>query len=138
MRTTKLNMKTTKPNKKKIPERLVQNVLLELDRLFEQKLLAETARKVGLPKQRLTDFRTGRLPITEYYLNILVKGGAVTRDTLLRGRDFEKLPEDEQITIFKFTELSDATILKMIRARARGGDIDTLLDSALEEEPSNA
>lgn len=115
----------------RLPKSFETNVLAELERLSGQKLLASTARASKIKKQRPTDFLKGRKPLTEYYVEKLMKGGAVTGKTFLGKRQFSELSEEEQIEYYKFVRLGDSTILKMIRAERMGIDVDKVLDSVI-------
>lgn len=102
-----------------------------LNRLADNRELSDTARRLNINKQRLTELKNGRRELTFYYLNLLRTGGVMTVEDILRKKPMDSLTKDERIIILRLT--ADPEILELIyEAQKNGLPVKDLLKLTLK------
>lgn len=109
--------------------RQIQNETLIpiLDKMAaERGALADLARKMqsryGMrhAKNRLAELRSGRRELSFYFLSIMINGGVMSVNQILRGRKLDDLTAAERDIVLKLT--ADSEILELLhQAKAEGG-----------------
>lgn len=99
--------------------------------------LAETARnleKVGMKhaKNRLAELRSSDRKLTFFYLRLLMNGGIMTVNQILKKRKIEELSEQERDIILRL-RLSPNLLNLLYEAEKAKLDVDQLLKVALKK-----
>ena len=121
--------------------RQIQNETLIpiLDNMAEERgALADLARKMqskyGMrhAKNRLAELRSGRRELSFYFLSIMINGGVMSVNQILRGRKLDDLTAAEREIVLKLT--ADPEILELLRqAKDEGVDVKQLLKVYLKK-----
>jgi hypothetical protein len=99
--------------------------LTKLARMLESKYFMRHA------KNRLSELRSGNRELSFFYLNILLKGGVMTVEQILRGRKIEELNDTEREIVLRLS--TDSEILQLIYEGQRDGiDVKQLLKISLK------
>ena len=104
----------------------------KLENLKEERLLAATARRIGVSPNRLTEIKDADRPLTAYYLARMILGDMMTLDELLQGRKLNDLPKKERI-FFQRLQLDDEEICLIAAAKDQGTDTKSLLRSIVSK-----
>ena len=104
----------------------------------ERGALADLARKMqsryGMrhAKNRLAELRSGRRELSFYFLSIMINGGVMSVNQILRGRKLDDLTAAEREIVLKLT--ADPEILELLRqAKDEGVDVKQLLKVYLKK-----
>ncbi len=103
----------------------------------ERRELIFLAQRLGFSSPRLTEMITVnkkgeyKRKITPYYLAKFIENGVISVPEILRGKKLEDLPERPRM-FFERMMIPRKTLQGVIKARARGIDVDRLLEEALE------
>jgi len=102
-----------------------RGALADLARHFESNHLMKHA------KNRLAELRSGNRLLSFFFLNILIKGGVMSIDQILRGRNLDELNPTEKEIILRL--LPDPEILQLLYdAKKEGIDAKQLLKISLK------
>lgn len=99
--------------------------------------LAETARnleKMGMKhaKNRLAELRSGKRNLTFFYLRLLMNGGVMTVNQILKKRKIEELSEQERDIILRL-RLSPNLLNLLYEAEKAKLDVEQLLKVSLKK-----
>lgn len=84
-------------------------------------------------KNRLAELRAGRRELSFYFLNIMITGGVMSVNQIMRGRTLEELTPAERDIVLKLT--ADPEILELLhQAKSEGVDIKQLLKIYLKKK----
>lgn len=104
----------------------------------ERGALADLARKMqsryGMrhAKNRLAELRSGRRELSFYFLSIMINGGVMSVNQILRGRKLDDLTAAEREIVLKLT--ADPEILELLhQAKDEGVDVKQLLKVYLKK-----
>ena len=116
--------------------RPVRNRLMEYR---ERRELISLAQRLGFSSPRLTEMitmnRNGeyKRKITPYYLAKFIENDVISVPEILRGKGLDDLPERPRM-FFERMMIPRKTLQGVIKARARGVDVDRLLEETLDRE----
>jgi len=116
--------------------RPVRNRLMEYRERRELIFLAE---RLGFSSPRLTEMitmnRNGeyKRKITPYYLAKFIENDVISVPEILHGKKLDDLPERPRM-FFERMMIPRKTLQGVIEARARGIDVDRLLEGTLDRE----
>ena len=79
----------------------------------------------GMKPGRLTELHTETRSLTPYYLGKLLRGGIVTIEQILQGKNLKDLPEEDQILIRKLS--MDERFVKLYGRYQDQGKLDKLM-----------
>ncbi len=105
----------------------------------EKRELISLAQRLGFSSPRLTEMITVnkkgeyKRKITPYYLAKFIENGVISVAEILRGKRLDDLPERPRM-FFERMMIPRKTLQAVIEARARGVDVDRLLQETLERE----
>ena len=109
-------------------------VISILEDLRDQRLVRKTCReRLGnLKPARISEMISGVTDISSYYVALFVKGRIMTIEQILQGRRLEDLPKDDQ-TMFQRLMLDDEEIQLIVKAKAKGVSLKTVLKGVIGE-----
>ena len=117
-------------NEKQFSKQIQNETLIPiLDNMAaERGALADLARKMqsryGMrhAKNRLAELRSGRRELSFYFLSIMINGGVMSVNQILRGRKLDDLTAAEREIVLKLT--ADPEILELLhQAKDEGVDV---------------
>jgi hypothetical protein len=97
--------------------------------------LAEKLEKSGMKhaKQRIAELRSGRRKLSFFFLRMLIIGGVMSVDQILRKRPLEKLSPSEQDIVLRL-RLEDELVKLLYEAEKDGLDVKQLLKIHLKKK----
>jgi hypothetical protein len=104
-----------------------------LNEYMQERKLSELAKMLGIKhRSRLTELKNGQRELTFFWLNIFVKGGVMSVDRILRGRNLSDLEDIELDTVLRLDPDKDELIL-LYKAKRQGIDIKSMLKSIIKD-----
>jgi len=127
-------MKDTSP---RVPPKIQESVVRELVRIRDTP--GGSLRRVcrerlgGLNPARLTEIIQGDREVTTYYLALLMRGGVMSVEKILAGRDPEQLSQEEQDVIERLS-LDQEEVSLLSRLKRRGFDMKSIMKGMLQDK----